>query len=432
MLIYAALGTFSLAFLLIVFDVFDKALIAMLGALVMIILRIITPEEAIAAISFETILLLLAMMTLVNIASKSGIFNWISVKIASLTKGNPLAIFLLFSFLTAVSSAFLDNVTTVILIVPLTIELVKGMGKDPKPYIFAEMMFSDMGGALTLIGDPSNILIGGASGLSFMQFIQNLWIPILFSSILTAVAFVVVFWKKLKPISKDLGELFVANVIIERIKHRYLRKTLHKDFVIKVVIALLITMLGFFFQEYIGLPNYVIAFTAAVILGIVTSKRVNIVHTLESVEWTTLLFFSGLFIMVAGVEKTGILFKLSEWISNSTTDITYLSLMILWISGGVSMVLNNVPFITVMLPVIASIQLSFGEQDSTMLWWALSMGTCLGGNATIVGSSANVVSVDLAHKEGVHISFLEYLKFSLPLTIGVLSICSAYIILKLN
>ncbi len=429
MLIYVALGIFVFAFLLIAFEAYDKSLIALFGALLMVIFKVLSPEDAIAAIEFETILLLLAMMILVNIASKSGIFDWLNVKIASLTRGNPLAIFLLFSFLTAVFSAFLDNVTTVILIVPLTISLVKGMGRDPKPYIFAEMMFSNIGGSLTLVGDASNIIIGGASGLTFLQFIQNLWMPVLGASILVTIVFLVFHWKKLKPVNSNLVDVFIANVVVRKLRNTFVGKTMHRDFVIKAVLVLLLTIAGFLLEQYINLPNYVIAFTGAMALGLMSEKRVHIHDALKSVEWTTLFFFAGLFIMVAGVEHTGLLKALSSMIANSTTNIFYLLLLILWISGVISMMLDNIPFVTVMVPVIIGIQGQFVGVDTTILWWALSLGACLGGSATLVGASANVVSAGIADKHGVHISFLEYMKFSLPVTMGVLTICSGYLFL---
>lgn len=427
MLEYIALGIFGLAFIFIVIEKFDKSLTALLGALLMVILRILTPEEAIEAIEFETILLLMAMMLLVNIASKSGIFEWLNVKIAAFTKGNPLAIFLFFSILTAVFSAFLDNVTTVILIVPLTIELVKGMGKDPKPYIFAEIIFSNIGGALTLIGDPPNIIIGGATGFNFMDFLVNLWIPILAVILATLGVFIVANWKAIKPISDKLIDLTIANVIIRKVKIKFVKKTIHKDFVIKVVIALAVTIVGFMMQGYLQLPNYVIAFTAAIILAILTTKKISIHESFKSVEWSTLLFFAGLFIMVAGIEKTGVLEDLSHLVVSSTSNVFLLALIVLWVSGIVSMVLDNIPFVTVMIPVIIGIQAQFPLTDMSILWWSLSLGACLGGNGTLIGASANVISADIAKKNGVHISFINYMKFSFPLTIGILLICSAYL-----
>jgi len=427
-MIYLALGIFALAFVLIALEAYDKSIIALLGALGMIVFKIISPEQALLAIDVETIMLLMAMMILVNIASRSGIFEWLNVRIAKLTRGNPLAIFMLFSLLTAVSSAFLDNVTTVILVVPLTIELVKGMGKDPKPYVFAEIMFSNIGGALTLIGDPPNIIIGGATGFSFSDFIVNLWVPISLVAVFALTVFLALNWQKLKPMKNSLIDLCIANITIKKIQNKFIKKTMHTDFVIKVILALGLTILGFFFQQKLGLPNYIIAFIFAMLLGLLTSKRVSIHDALKSVEWTTLFFFAGLFIMVEGVKEVGLLDTLSDFIASSTDDLLLLSLIVLWVSGISSMILDNIPFVTVMIPVIVGIQAQFGSGvDTTILWWALSLGATLGGNGTLIGASANVISADIAKKQGVNITFMNYLKFSLPLTFGILCICSAYL-----
>lgn len=431
-MMYLALGIFAVAFLLIAFEKYDKSLVALIGALLMVITKVLTPEEAFASIEFETILLLLSMMVLVNIASKSGVFEWLNVKIAAFTRGNPLAIFLFFSLLTAVFSAFLDNVTTVILIVPLTIELVKGMGKDPKPYIFAEIIFSNIGGALTLIGDPPNIIIGGAADLSFLDFIVNLWMPITASAVFALGVFVFWNWKKLRPISDNLVELLIANVIIKKIKNKFVKRKMHKDFVIKVILVLFLTVLGFLLQKQIGMPNYVIAFSAAMLLAFLSEKQIEIHEAFRSVEWTTLFFFAGLFVMVGGVETTGVLDELSLFIAGSTSNLFYLALIVLWVSGFVSMILDNIPFVTVMVPVIIGMQAQLPGMDTSILWWALSLGACLGGNATLIGASANVISADLAKKNGINISFMSYMKFSLPLTIGILIICSGYLFLAIN
>ncbi len=432
MLTYLALGIFALSFALIIFELYDKAVVAMTGALLMIVLGIIDPEAAILAIDFETILLLLAMMLLVNIASKSGIFEWMSVRIAAFTKGNPLAIFLLFSIITGVVSSVLDNVTTIILLVPVTIQLVKGMGRDPRPYVLGEVMLSSVGGALTLIGDPTNIIVGGYAGLNFMDFVRNLWIPVLFCAIFVTSALVFVHRKKLKPVSGNLVELFVANVIIKKVKNQFAKKVIHKDFVIATVGVLILTVLGFMFQRQLGLPTHVIAFCGAVLLALLTKKRVEIEEALHSVEWSTLLFFSGLFIMSAGVESTGVLTELSQFIVGATDNLLYLALLILWTCGLVSMVLNNVPFVTVMLPVIAGIQTQVTTGDASVLWWALTLGTCLGGNGTLVGASANVVAAGLTKKHGAEITFLYHLKYALPITIGMLMIASVYLFFRIT
>lgn len=424
---YVTLGIFIVAFLAIALEFYDKSIIALTGALLMVAIGILTPEEAIEAIEYETILLLIAMMLLVNIASKSSIFAWLNVRIASWSKGNPLTLFLFFTFFTGLMSAFLDNVSTVVLIVPLTIEILRGMGRDPKPYIFAEIIFANLGGALTLIGDPSNIIIGTYANLSFLQFITNLWIPVLLVAIFVILVFLIKNWSYFRPISSNLLDLTVANIMIKKIQHTFLKQTLHKDFIIKVILILFLTFLGFFLQDIIGFPTYVIAFFAAILLALTTSKHSNIHEALRSVEWSTLFFFAGLFIMVGGVVKTGFLAEVSHAIATSTSNIFYLSLIILWSAGMLSMIIDNIPFVTVMVPVVAGIQAVFGTTDTTVLWWALSLGACLGGNATLIGGSANVVTAGLAKKANINITFFEYARFSFPLTVGVLSICSVYL-----
>ncbi len=425
------LAIFAIAFLLIVFEPYDKSIIALLGAILMVIFGILSPHEAIEAIEFETIFLLMGMMLLVHMAARSGILAWLNVRIATLTRGNPLAIFLFFSLVTAFFSAFLDNVTTVILIVPLTIELLRGMGKDPKIYILAEIIFSNVGGALTLVGDPPNIIIGGATGFSFLEFVINLWIPILATTIFLVIFFLFKSRSHFQPISNNLVDLHTAYILIEKIKHKFLKITLHKWFIINALGVLALTIVGFLLQEVVHIPAFVSAFTGAMLLGIISAKHVNIHESFSSVEWSTLFFFAGLFIMVAGVEKTGILESLSHWIVNSTENMFYLALMVLWISGFVSMILDNIPFVTVMIPVIMGMQDKITGADTDILWWALSLGACLGGNGTLVGASANVVSVNLAQKQGVNISFLEFTRFGFPLTIIMLGICSAYLYFKL-
>jgi len=429
---YIALGIFTVAFAFIVIEIYDKSLVALSGALLMILFGILSPEEAVRAIDFETILLLLAMMMLAHIASESGIFSWLNVKIASLTRGNPLAIFLFFSLITGLLSTFLNNVTTVILIVPLTIELIKGMGKDPKPYVMAEIIFSNVGGALTLVGDPPNTIIGGATGFNFLAFIRNLGVPILASSIFVLLVFMILNRKDLRSISKDFVELFIANVIIKKVKNKFLKTVLHKDLIIAVSLILIATIVGFSLQDYTNMPSYIIAFTGATLLAILTAKRVSVHDSFRSVEWSTLFFFAGLFIMVGGVEKTGFLDQISLWIGGSTDNLLYLSLIVLWVSGIISMVLDNIPFVTVMIPVIIGVQSQFVGVDTSILWWALSLGACLGGNGTLIGASSNIVSVDLAKKEGLRISFLDYMKFALPLTLGILVICSGYLYIRLT
>lgn len=428
---FVPIAIFAVALGMIVFEVFEKSLIALLGASLLVVFHFLTPDQAIEAINFETIILLMSMMILVDISRKSGIFSWLNVRLVSVTRGNPLLIFLLFSLLTALFSAFLDNVTTILIVVPITIELFRGLGRDPRPLILLEIFMSNMGGALTLIGDPSNIIIGGSAGLSFNQFLVNLWIPVL-SSILVALSiFTVLKWSALKPIVGNLKELFLSMLLIRKLEYKFLRIHMSRKFVVKAVTVLLLTLLGFVLQNQLGLQVHVIALFGATVLALLTSKEAHIHEALQAVEWTTLFFFAGLFVMVAGVEHTGILDELSRLIVNSTDNFAIVLLIILWATGFISMVLENIPFVTIMIPVIFGIQAQFGANGhEDLLWWALSLGACVGGTGTVIGASSNVVGVGLAKKNGVDISFLGYMKFALPMTLMALSICSVYLLAR--
>jgi Na+/H+ antiporter NhaD/arsenite permease-like protein len=425
-----ALSIFIVIFALIVSGLLDATVVSLTGAVLMILTGILTFEEAVASVQFETLTLLMSMMLLVEVAREAGIFSWLTVKITKLSRGNPLFLFLLLTLTTAVVSSFLDNVTTVVLMIPITIQLVKGMGRDPMLYVMGEIMFSNLGGAATLIGDSSNIIIGGASGLSFNTFLINLAPPVLVSVVLITLVMVATHWKKhLKPISSDLNQLFLTHILMRKIEYKFLQLSLNKSFMLKCGLAMLLTMLGFIFQHQLGLSVAIVALTGALLVLLIAAKEVDVHASLRSVEWSTLLFFVGLFIMVAGLEKAGLLEYLANFILNIGSG-SYLTLLlvIVWVTGFISMLLNTVPFVTLMVPVIIQIQaqLPVGS-DPNLLWWALSMGACFGGNATVIGASANVVGVGVARKEGLPISFFGFLKYGLPMTLISLSVASAYL-----
>ncbi len=433
MLSWIVIAIFIAAFVLIVFEVFDKTVLAMIGAVLMVAFGVFNFEEAIYAIEFETIVLLMAMMLLVEVSRESGIFSWLTVKLAKKSKGSPLLLFVLFCGVTAFVSAFLDNVTTIVLIVPITIALVKGMGRDPKPYIIGEIMFSNIGGAMTLIGDPPNIIIGGATGLTFNQFIINLWMPIMAGILIIGLLFIAIHWKHhLKPISNDLKKLFISHLLLKKINYKFLSGYRNKAFMTKAVAVLILTTVGFLFQSQLNLSVAIIALTGAVLLLLVSAEEADLHVSLRSVEWSTLLFFAGLFVMVGAVEKVGALDVLSGFIvSISGGDYLVLLLAVLWVSGFVSMILNNIPFVTLMVPVIFNIQAGLtGDVDPNLLWWALALGACLGGNGTLIGASANVIGADMAKKEGVNISFLTFMKYGMPFTFISLVISSMYLTMR--
>lgn len=434
MITWIVLAIFGVTFFFIIFEIFDQTVMALMGALLMVLVGALNFEEAIHAIEFETIILLLAMMLLVEVARESGIFSQLTVWLAKKSGGNPLGLFLLFMGMTAFASAFLDNVTTIVLMIPMTIELMKGMGRDPKPYILGEILFSNIGGALTLIGDPPNILIGGATGLTFNDFIVNLWIPIFSSIAVIILSFVILFWNRgLKPIGSDLGKLFMSSLLLKKIEYKFLSNYLNKAFVWKSVMVLCITVMGFLLQRWLHLSGAIVALIGAVLLLLVAAEEANLEHSLRSIDWSTLLFFGALFVLVGAVEKVGVLDLLGQKIVSATGgSYAMLLLTILWVSGITSMVLNNIPFVTLMIPVIFNIQQGLAPGvDPNLLWWALSLGTCLGGNATVIGASANVMGVSMARKENIEISFFEFMKIMMPMTLITLIISSIYLLFRI-
>lgn len=420
---------FVAVFLTIIFEWFDKAVVAIIGAVLLLITRVITFEQAVESINFEIIFLLAAMMIIVEIARESGLFTWANFKLAKYSKGSPFKIFLFFTLITAISSAFLDNVTTVLIIVPLTIALVNGMGYNPFPFVLGEIMFSNIGGALTLVGDPPNILVGTMVGIPFISFITHLWIPILAIMATTLMAFYVIKWKDLKPINHHLPKLFLGNLLLERLKYQFTKTNLNKKYMVTVSIVLGLTIVGFLLQLVIGLPLAVIALVSAFLLMLIVHKKIHVHHVFSKIEWPTLAFFAGLFILVHGLEAVGLLDIIAHYLTNITSNFSILLMIILWSAGLFSMVVDNIPFVTVMIPVLMTIETSFaGNPHVSLIWWALILGAALGGNGTIVGASANVIGTDLARQQGVKITFLSYFKYSFPLTIMALTISSAYLL----
>jgi Na+/H+ antiporter NhaD/arsenite permease-like protein len=421
---------FVIVYAVISLELVNKAVAALLGVMVILSLHVISEHQAVEFIDFETIMLLLGMMSIVAILRKSGFFTILSVKIAELTKGSPLKILILFSIVTAVLSAFLDNVTTVLIIVPIVIELTRGMGLDPKIYVLSQAVISNIGGTATLIGDPPNIIIGSKVGLTFNQFIFNLAPPVI---ICFAVGLFYI-WaanrKKFKPIDADLGKLFSVQLLLEKIRYDFLSTKFDKVFLIKSLSCLIITIFLFVTQTITKLSPGVVALLMAMVLFVIT--RVDVEHMLEEIEWSTLLFFAGLFILVGVLEEKGVI----EWIAHNiflrVGDNPYvIVLMVLWVSGIVSGFLDNIPFTITMIPIVRLI-LETTPIPHNILWWALALGACLGGNFTMIGASANIVTVGMAKRFRVDISFLDFMKFSAVITVITLILSSIYLVIYLR
>ncbi|WP_319405611.1 ArsB/NhaD family transporter [uncultured Desulfosarcina sp.] len=417
-----AIIVFAAVYVLIAFEWLNKAIAALLGVMALLILGVIDEHAAAGFIDYETIMLLIGMMGIVAVLKKTGFFAMITVRIATLTGGQPLRILILFCAVTAIISAFLDNVTTVLIMVPIIIELTRGMGLDPKIYVVALAMASNLGGTATLVGDPPNIIIGSKVGLTFNQFAGYLFIPV----VLSTIGVIAYFWASnrdsFKSINGDLTKLFSVQLLIEKIEFDFLTVKIDRNFLLKSLICLGVALLLFVTQTVTGLSPGVVALTVAMILFVIT--RMEIEHVLLEIEWSTLLFFAGLFILVGAMEQQGVI----EWLARNIflqagSNPYVMTLMVLWVSGIVSGFIDNIPFTITMIPIV-QMMLTAHAVPHHILWWALSLGACLGGNLTMIGASANIISAGLLKKYGHEISFGEYLRHSAPGAILSLSICS--------
>jgi Na+/H+ antiporter NhaD/arsenite permease-like protein len=422
-------AVFVAVYVALTFELINKAVAALLGVMILLVLRVVDEHQAVEFIDFETLMLLLGMMSIVAILRRSGFFTILSVKIAELTQGSPLKILVLFSIVTAVLSAFLDNVTTVLIIIPIIIELTSGMGLDPKLYVISQAVISNIGGTATLIGDPPNIIIGSKVGLTFNQFLLNLTLPVIVSFCAALVFVWAVNRQRFRPIDTNLAKLFSVQLLLEKIRQHFLDTRIDRLFLAKGLGCLALAILLFVTQTVSGLTPGVVALLVAMILFTIT--RVDVEQMLEEIEWSTLLFFAGLFILVGVLEEKGVI----EWIARNVFlrvgDNPYvIVLVVLWVSGIVSGFLDNIPFTITMIPIV-NLMMQTNPIPNNILWWALSLGACLGGNFTMIGASANIVSIGMAKRYGQEISFLEFMKTSVLITLITLVIASGYLMLYL-
>lgn len=420
---------FIIVYAVISLELVNKAVAALLGVTILLSLHVISEHQAVTFINFETIMLLMGMMSIVAILRKSGFFSILSIKIAERTKGSPLKILILFSIVTAVLSAFLDNVTTVLIIVPIVIELTAGMGLDPKVYVMSQAVISNIGGTATLIGDPPNIIIGSKAGLTFNQFIFNLAPPVTICFVFGLLFIWAVNRSKFTPINTSLGKLFTVQLLLEKIRANFADIKIDRTFLAKSLGCLIVTILLFITQTITRLSPGVVALLMAMVLFVIT--QVDVEHLLEEVEWSTLLFFAGLFVLVGVLEEKGVIEWLARNIFLRVGDHPYvIVLMVLWVSGIASGFLDNIPFTITMIPIVHLI-LESTPIPHHILWWALALGACMGGNFTMIGASANIVTVGMAKRMQVQISFLEFMKFSAAVTVVTLLVSSAYLMIYL-
>jgi Na+/H+ antiporter NhaD/arsenite permease-like protein len=418
---------FGAVYALIIAEKLNRAILALLGAGMLILCGVITQEAAFRGVDFNTIGLLMGMMLIVGITSKSGVFQYLAVWSAKKVDAKPMGVLLMLSVVTAVLSAFLDNVTTVLLVVPVTLLITEELKVKAYPYLVAEILFSNIGGTATLIGDPPNIMIGSAVGIPFNDFIVNLAPAVIVVMAATGVVFYWIWRKELVTTEKARKRVMEFNEQDAIKDPRLLKQAL-------VVIGLV--LLGFFTSRMTHLePATVAMFGAALLLLLDNYRRTaeeqahNVQHAFAEVEWVTLMFFVGLFILVHGLESAGVIRAMAEKLLEATAGnkpVTVLA--VLWGSAVLSAFIDNIPFVATMIPMIKSMAPTFGgEQELMPLWWALSLGACLGGNGTLIGASANLVVAGLAERGGHPVRFVPFMKSCFGLMLLSIAISHVYV-----
>jgi Na+/H+ antiporter NhaD/arsenite permease-like protein len=412
-----AIGLFAVALALIASEKVDRTKVALLGAVAVLVTQTLEQEAAIEAIDFNTIGLLAGMMIMVRLTETSGVYTWLAIRAGQWSGGRPLAVVLALGVTTAVLSAFLDNVTTILLVVPITFLLADALDVDPIPLIIIEIFASNIGGTATLIGDPPNILIAGHTGLSFGAFIGNLAPIVLVTMVVVLPGLYFVFRSRLQVAPEARSRLMGldASKSIE-----------DPDEARRTVPILVLTILVFFFHKALHLEPATVALAGASVMLLVT--RQSLEESLAGIEWPTLFFLIGLFVMVGALEETGALEEVAEGIASVTGGDRVAELLgIMWASALGSGLVDNIPFTAAMIPVVDS--LGGGDGDDAY-WWALALGACFGGNATIVAAAANVAASGMAARAGRPISFTRFLLYGIPVTIVSLVLATGYVMLR--
>ena len=416
------------AYVFIATEKIPKVTVALLGAALTLILGLLGQDKLVNGefdlgyfinfVDFNVIFLLVSMMIIVSIATRSGMFNWIANEMLKMTKGKPKLILISLAFFTAIVSAFLDNVTTVILIMPVTFVIAKELDINPIPFLITEILASNIGGTATLIGDPPNIIIGSAAGLSFMAFIKELTVIVLTILIVNVGMLAFIFRKQLVASQEKMDKVAKLDN----------SKTItDKALMIRSGLVLLLVIIGFMLHDITHIQTCVTAMAGAAFLLLFEKPQ----KIFNEVEWNTIFFFIGLFIIIGGLEHAGGIKLMSEWLLNVTHGSQKATAMIiLWASGILSGIIDNIPYTATMSPLLVEVQKVMGGDYTFPLWWCLSLGACLGGNMTIIGAAANVIVSETAASTGHPIKFMYFLKYGVLVTFTSLIMSTVYIWLR--
>lgn len=427
---------FIVTYAVIISERLNRAVVALAGAALMVLLGVVNQDEAVEAIDFNTLALLVGMMIIVNVLKRTGVFRYVGWRTAILVAGNPWRLMLGFCIITAFASAFLDNVTTILLMAPVTIAICDDLRLDARPFLITQVIASNIGGTATLIGDPPNILIGSATGLTFFDFLVHLAPAVLIMLPLTFAGFWLMYGR-----TRTLGvPTAAARGVLARANAR--EHITNESLLWRSAIVLAFTIAGFILHSALHLEAGTVAMTGAVVLLLVST--VNVHDVLAEIEWTTIFFFVGLFVLVGGVEATGLLDKIAARVTSITGgDVALTVLLILWFAAVASAVVDNIPAVATLIPVTFSIArnlfpelAALGDAELALspevmpLWWALALGACLGGNGSLVGASANVVAAGIADRRNEPITFWGFTRVGLPFTLLTLVVASIYVWLR--
>jgi len=413
-----AIAVFIGVYVFIILEKIHRMVAAFCGAALVVVAGILTPAKALTYIDFNTIGLLTGMMIIVGITRRTGFFEYLAVKAAKSAGGEPLRILAALALVTAVLSAFLDNVTTVLLIVPVTFAISHQLKINPLPFLIMEIIASNIGGTATLIGDPPNIMIGSATGLGFLDFILNLTPVIVVIYVLTVFILGFIYQKDLSC-GPDLKQNILSLNERDEIKDVKL--------LYRCLFVLGLTILGFCVHQFLHLENSVVALSGAALLLLITKSDPE--HALQAVEWPVIFFFLGLFIVVGALENVGVIEALAKAaVATTGGSLVLTGVIVLWLSALCSAFVDNIPFVATMIPLIQDIGRLGRMQDLSFLWWSLSLGACLGGNGTIIGASANVIVAGLAEKKGYPLTYFDFFKVAFPLMLMSILVAQLFLL----
>jgi Na+/H+ antiporter NhaD/arsenite permease-like protein len=407
----------------------NRAIVALLGAGLMISLGLLTQEQAVAGIDFNTLALLTGMMLIVAVTRRCGVFQYVAIVAAKSARASPAGVLVLLAVVTALFSAFLDNVTTVLLVAPVTLVICRELKVTPYPFLFSEIFASNIGGTATLIGDPPNILIGSAVGLTFMDFVYALTPVCVLVLALNCLCVHLIWGRGLRASAEARARVMALDHRAAITDRRLMKQS---------VSVIAVVVLAFVTARFIHLEAGTIALFGAAVLLLLDNfgrsteqQHERLVESFNEVEWITIFFFVGLFIVVAGVEHAGLLRLLADALVSATGgDMKALGVAILWAAALLSAIIDNIPFVATMIPLIKSMAPSLGGDQAILpLWWALSLGACFGGNGTLIGASANLTVAGIGERAGVPFRFLEFLKVAFPLMLMSIAVGHVYLLL---